>query len=112
LLGTVLNIIYLIFIASDEEEEIMMETKSINTHSVAVRQKLNFLDDSYENDDSKNESIQQMFDIASDTHKQSSDKNTESSLVNNFCDKSSNTENSIGTNLNEESGRVINEIFD
>ena len=90
----------------------MMETKSINTGSVDVRQKLNFLEDSYENDYSKDGDIQEMFDVASGTNKQSSDSNTERSLVNSLCDKKSNTENRIGTNLNGESGRLINEIID
>ena len=35
-------------IAEDEEEEIFMETKSINLTDVGVRQKLDFLDVSYE----------------------------------------------------------------
>ena len=35
-------------IAEDEEEEIFMETKSINLSDVGVRQKLDFLDVSYE----------------------------------------------------------------
>ena len=90
----------------------MMETKSINTRSIDVRQKLNFLDESYENDNSKNEDIQQMFNIASATDKQSSDNNIERSMVNCLCDKNSNTENSIGTDLNGESGRPIIEIID
>ena len=36
--------------AEDEEEDIFMETKSINVTNADVRQKLNFLDVSYEDD--------------------------------------------------------------
>ena len=42
-------------ILEDWEEEIMMETKSINSPCIGVRQKLNFMDTSYDHDSSKNQ---------------------------------------------------------
>ena len=46
-------------VADDCEEDIMMETKSIHSPKIDVRQKLNFLDASYEQDNSKNDSSEE-----------------------------------------------------
>ena len=43
----------------DWEEGIMMETKSINSPFIGVRQKLNFMDTSYDHDSSKNKEDEQ-----------------------------------------------------
>ena len=43
----------------DWEEGIMMETKSINSPCIGVRQKLNFMDTSYDHDSSKNKEDEQ-----------------------------------------------------
>ena len=43
----------------DWEEGIMMETKSINSPCIGVRQKLNFMDTSYDHDSSNNKGDEQ-----------------------------------------------------
>ena len=53
-------------VADDCEEDIMMETKSIHSPKIDVRQKLNFLDASYEQDNSKNDSSEEDYSKARD----------------------------------------------
>ena len=43
-------------LADIEEEEVLMETKSIDSQNINVRQKLNFVDDSFEDDNASQNS--------------------------------------------------------
>ena len=42
----------------------MMETKSINSPNIDVRQKLNFMDSSFDNDSDKNNEIRETHEVA------------------------------------------------